>query len=94
MKWQSNASYNKPVEEGTIFTNENKSFQVHRIINCPGWYLTCVDLGFSREQLAGDEFDDAVSDAKKLIQQRLDALSRKYSGVIHDNSDNEIVRYL
>lgn len=94
MKWQSNASYGKPVEDGTTFMNENKSIQVHRIIHCSGWYLTCADLGFSRTQLNGNEFDDAVSDAKRLIQQRLDTINHKYGIFINDNSKNEIVRYL
>lgn len=93
MKWQTNSRYNVPVEDGTIFKNEVASISIHRIIHCSGWYLSCAELGFSQQKLNGETFDEAVTDAKQLIKNKMVLLKEKYDGFLNDDSNNEIVRY-
>jgi len=47
MKFISNATYEKPVESGTIFkvTVGGIRITIHRVIHLEGWYLSCSDLG-------------------------------------------------
>lgn len=85
MKWQVNS-------RGTIFTNEVKTISVHRIANCSGWYLSCIELGFSQYRLEGETFDEAVTDVKRLIKDKMKLIKEKYDVFLNDNSENEIVR--
>lgn len=93
MEWKTNAKYGEPNESGTIFTNKDIPVKVHRIIGCPGWYLSCSDLNFSRLPLDADSFEDAVKESKILISKRIGEIVNKYDSFIKDETENEIVRY-
>lgn len=93
MKWQTDSGRNVPVENGMSFKSEIGSIYIHRIIHISGWFLSCAELGFSQYQLKGDTFDEAVSDAKKLIKNKITFLNERYNNFLNDKGNSEIVRY-
>jgi hypothetical protein len=64
------------------------------MMGCDGWYLTCNDLGFSQVSLCSESFNDAVTESKQLIENKLNSLLEEYNLSINDDSKIQIVRYL
>ena len=96
MKWKSNALRNQKENDGTIFYLKeiNLKLSIHKYLGCGNnLYLTCSELGFSRESLKTECFDEAVEIAKNKINQRLEYLQNEYKKFIDDKSENEFSRY-
>lgn len=94
MKWKTNARYNQPVENGTIYTCENNKIQVHKYHGLEGWFLSCHDLGFNCTSLKGETFEQAVESAKFFVEARLKEINEVYDFFVNDDTETEIVRYL
>lgn len=76
MKFKSNAKYNEPVENGTIYEGRVGSMKilVHRIIHCDGWYLSCHDVGIRKMQLESDTLIRAINESKEVLKKRVDKM--------------------
>ena len=53
MKLKSNAKFNVPVENGTIYTAKvnNMTVSIHKIIGLEEWFLNCDKLGIMDKEL-------------------------------------------
>lgn len=95
MQWKSNARYNQPVEDGTIFTLKSDArIVIHKLHGCgERWYLSCPELSIEKENLGTEDFDEAVKKAQDIVHQVLNKLIVSYGSFVTDDPVNEIVRY-
>lgn len=93
MKFISNATYEKPVESGTIFkvTVGGIRITIHRVIHLEGWYLSCCDLGIDKQELKSESLVDAIEESKGILKAAVMRLERAVE--IFSNDPIEISRY-
>ena len=96
MKWKSNAMRNIDEKDGSIFNLKDVGvgISIHKYSGCGDkYYLTCNELGFSRESLQTENFEEAVEIAKHKIIQRFRYLQSEFKKFLDDESENEFTRY-
>ena len=92
MEWKSNAKRGQLVDEGTIFESQC-GVVIHRIVHCPGWYLSCADLRINDQKLAAESFDGAVEEAKQIVRSRVNAICERFLPFAESPSDNKFVTW-
>lgn len=94
-EWKSNARFNQPAENGTIFDFKGQArISIHKMVGCGNvFYLTCRDLEISSISLNTDDFEMAVENAKTVIRVRLEMIQERFDKFLSDKSDARIVRY-
>ena len=88
MKFKSNARWNEPKENGTIFELKNNGLRIkiHRIIHIEDtWFLSCHTLNISQRDLYERDFDKAVKKAKAIINQEIGKLMEEYDKIVGDD---------
>lgn len=88
MKFKSNARWNEPKENGTIFELKNNGLRIkiHRIIHIEDtWFLSCYALSISQRDLQERDFDKAVKKAKAIINQEIGELMEEYDKIVGDD---------
>ena len=88
MKFKSNARWNEPKENGTIFELKNNGLRIkiHRIIYIEDtWFLSCHALNNSQRDLYERDFDKAVKKAKAIINQEIGKLMEEYDKIVGDD---------
>lgn len=88
MKFKSNARWNEPKENGTIFELKNNGLRIkiHRIIHIEDtWFLSCQALSISQRDLHERDFDKAVKKAKAIINQEIGELMEEYDKIVGDD---------
>lgn len=88
MKFKSNAKWNQPKEEGSVFQLKDNSLgiYIHRIIHIDDtWFLTCNALNISRLNLHEKNFEKAVKKSKIIINKKLGELMSEYDKICSDN---------
>ena len=88
MKFRSNARWNEPKENGTIFTLKNNGLgiSIHRIIHIEDtWFLSCVALGISQRDLMAPDFIEAVRKAKVIIDEKIKVLREEFNKTANDD---------
>ena len=88
MKFKSNARWNEPKENGTIFELKNNGLRIkiHRIIYIEDtWFLSCHALNISQRDLHERDFDKAVKKAKAIINQEIGKLMEEYDKIVGDD---------
>ena len=88
MKFKSNAGWNEPKENGTIFELKNNGLRIkiHRIIYIEDtWFLSCRALNISQRDLYERDFDKAVQKAKAIINQEIGKLMEEYDKIVGDD---------
>ena len=88
MKFKSNARWNEPKENGTIFELKNNGLRIkiHRIIHIEDtWFLSCHALNISQRDLYERDFDKAVKKAKAIINQEIGELMEEYEKIVGDD---------
>lgn len=88
MKFKSNARWNEPKENGTIFELKNNGLRIkiHRIIHIEDtWFLSCYALSISQRDLHERDFDKAVKKAKAIINQKIGELMEEYDKIVGDD---------
>ena len=88
MKFKSNARWNEPKENGTIFELKNNGLRIkiHRIIHIEDtWFLSCHTLNISQRDLHERDFDKAVKKAKAIINQEIGKLMEEYDKIVGDD---------
>lgn len=98
MQWKSNAKFNQPAEEGSIFSLKTEApcarVVIHKIHGCGNsWYLSCPLLDIDDKPLNTEDFNTAVEHAKVVVRTNLNLLLDTYAPFATDTSENEIVRY-
>lgn len=96
MKWKSNAKFGQPTESGTIFTLKDccLPLTIHTIHGYgPEWHLTCRALCIDMEELRTEDFNEAASRAKEMVNKRLALLQETFGAFLEDTSENEFVRH-
>lgn len=89
MKFKSNARWNEPKENGTIFDLKDNGLRIsiHRVIHCEGtWFLSCHALGISRMDLHEPDFTEAVRKAKIVINHKIGKLMQEYDKIAGDDN--------
>lgn len=66
MVLKSNAKYNVPIENGTVYKSEvnDLTVSIHKIIGLDGWFLNCSKLG--KESLAENKIKSIIRALKEL----------------------------
>lgn len=88
MKFKSNARWNEPKENGTIFELKNNGLRIkiHRIIHIENtWFLSCVALGFSQYDLREPDFNEAVRKAKIIIDEKINEFREEFNKIVNDD---------
>ena len=88
MKFKSNARWNEPKENGTIFELKNNGLRIkiHRIIYIEDtWFLSCHTLNISKRDLHESDFNKAVKKAKTIINQEIGKLIEEYDKIVGDD---------
>ena len=88
MKFKSNARWNEPKENGTIFDLKNNGLKIkiHRIIHIEGtWFLSCAALGISQRDLREPDFIEAVRKAKIIIDEKIKAFREEFDKIANDD---------
>ena len=87
MKFKSNARWNEPKENGTIFDLKDNGLRIsiHRVVHCEEtWFLSCHALGVSRMNLYEPDFAEAVKKAKVVINHKIGELVQEYDKISGD----------
>lgn len=94
MKWISNAKYNQPATDGTVFKFEaNQQIVIHHYIGMGDrWFLTCNELNYQMLDLATDDFYIAVKRAQDMIDRRVGEYVMKYRDFYTDTSEIEVAQ--
>ena len=88
MEFKSNARWNEPKENGTIFDLKNNGLRIsiHRVIHIEDtWFLSCYALGISRMDLHEPDFAEAVEKAKIVINHKIGELIQEYDKIVADD---------
>ena len=88
MKFKSNARWNEPKENGTIFELKNNGLRIsiHRIVYVENtWFLSCYALDISQMNLKESDFNDAVKKARIIIYKKLGELLKEYDKIANDS---------
>lgn len=88
MKFRSNAKWNEPKENGTIFELKNNGLKIsiHRIIHIEDtWFLSCAALGISQRDLREPDFNEAVRKAKVIIDEKIKAFREEFDKIANDD---------
>ena len=95
MKLKSNAKYNVPVENGTIYEAKINDMRVsiHKIIGVEGWFLNCSKLGIMDKELESEDLFACVRESRKIMKDNLKALTEDVETFCIDEPI-EIVRYI
>ena len=77
MKLISNAKFNVPVENGTIYTVKvnNMTVYIHKIIGLEGWFLNCDKLGIMDKELKSKDLFACVRESRKIMKAKLNELT-------------------
>ena len=95
MKFKSNAKYNEEPKTGSIFALEYNSLKIviHKYVGCGDMlFLNCSVLGIFNHNLGTEDFEEAVSKAKKIIMRKAEKI-REDSYRFYSDNNIEIVRY-
>lgn len=95
MKFKSNARFNEPLENGTIFELKDNGLRIkiHRIVHIDNtWFLSCPVLGFSQTDLHESDFEEAIKKAKSILNSRIDEFREEFNKIVNDDVV-EIVKY-
>lgn len=87
MKFKSNARWNEPKENGTIFELKNNGLKIkiHRIVHIDNtWFLSCVALGFCQCDLRESDFNKAVRKAKIIIDEKISEFREEFNKIAND----------
>lgn len=76
MKLKSNAKFNVPVENGTIYTVKvnNMTVCIHKIIGLEGWFLNCDKLGIMGKELKSKNLFACVRESREIMKAKLNEL--------------------
>lgn len=88
MKFKSNARWNEPKENGTIFELKNNELKIkiHRIIYIDDtWFLSCATLGLSQYDLRESDFNEAVRKAKIIIDEKIKSFREEFNKIANDD---------
>lgn len=87
MKFKSNARYNEPVENGSIFEGKigNMRISVHSVIHCEGWYLSCPEVQISRMKLKSDTLMGAIKESKAVLKKTVEGLMNDVNVFCEEN---------
>ena len=88
MKFKSNARWNEPKENGTIFELKNNGLKIkiHRIIYIENtWFLSCAALGLSQYNLMESDFDEAVRKAKIIVNEKINEFREEFNKIANDD---------
>lgn len=88
MKFKSNARWNEPKENGTIFELKNNGLRIsiHRIVHVENtWFLSCYALDISQMNLKESDFNEAVKKARIIIYKKLGELLKEYGKIANDS---------
>lgn len=88
MKFKSNARWNEPKENGTIFELKNNGLKIkiHRIIYIENtWFLSCTSLGFVQYDLRDSDFNKAVRKAKIIIDEKINEFREEFNKIVNDD---------
>lgn len=88
MKFTSNAKWDEPKENGTVFELKNNGLGIviHRIICMQDtWFLSCHVLNIQQVDLHESDFDKAVKKAKAIINQKIRKLLLEYNKIAGDD---------
>ena len=77
MKLISNAKFNVPVENGTIYTVKvnNMTVYIHKIIGLEEWFLNCDKLGIMDKELKSKDLFACVRESRKIMKAKLNELT-------------------
>ena len=77
MKLISNAKFNVPVENGTIYTVKvnNMTVCIHKIIGLEEWFLNCDKLGIMNKELKSKNLFACVRESRKIMKAKLNELT-------------------
>ena len=88
MKFKSNARWDEPKENGTVFELRGNGLRIkiHRIIYIQDtWFLSCHVLNISQMDLHESDFNKAVKKAKVIINQEIGRLIAEYDKIAGDD---------
>ena len=88
MKFKSNARWDEPKENGTVFELRRNGLRIkiHRIIYIQDtWFLSCYTLNISQMDLHESDFNKAVKKAKVIINQEIGRLIAEYDKIAGDD---------
>ena len=95
MKFKSNAKYNEEPKTGSIFALEYNSLKIviHKYVGCGNvLFLNCSALDIYNHNLGTEDFEEAVSKAKKIIMREAEKI-REDSYRFYSDNNIEIARY-
>ena len=95
MKFKSNAKYNEEPKTGSIFALKYNSLKIviHKYVGYGNaLFLNCSALNISNRDLGTEDFEEAVSKAKKIIMREVEKI-REDSYRFYSDNNIEIVRY-
>lgn len=89
MKFKSNAKYNEEPKTGSIFALEYNSLKIviHKYVGCGDMlFLNCSTLGIYNHNLETEDFEEAVSKAKKIIMRKAEKIREDSYRFCSDNN--------
>lgn len=89
MKFKSNANFNKEHKTGSIFTLKDNSLgiSIHKYVGCGDeLFLNSKALSIYDYDLETEDFDEAVSKAKKVIMSEVKKIREDSDRFYSDNS--------
>lgn len=95
MKFKSNAKYDEEPKTGSIFALEYNSLRIviHKYVGFGDTlFLNCSALNIFNRDLKTEDFEEAVSKAKKIIMREVEKI-REDSCRFYSDNNIEIVRY-
>ena len=94
MKYKSNAKYNVPVENGTVFETTNGTIDicVHKYVGCGDTlYLSSNAVGIRNRKLKSEKIISAIHEAEIIVQEKVKMMKKDIEEIC--NSNVEISRY-
>ena len=88
MVLKSNAKYNVPIENGTVYKSKvnDLTVSIHKIIGLDGWFLNCSKLGIKDKELKSQDLFACVRESRKIMKEQLRKLAENVEIFCIDDS--------